>query len=90
MSQPRPKSKPGVVLDPFCGSGTTLVAAHRLGRDWIGFDNNAYAIAITERRLLEEGAEFQVICQSPEHEKELNKAREFVRKHSIKKPAKQR
>ena len=28
----------GVVLDPFCGSGTTLLVAQRLGRKWIGID----------------------------------------------------
>ena len=39
------------VLDPFCGSGTTLVAAHQLGRKWIGIDANAQAIAIATRRL---------------------------------------
>ena len=32
-------SKPGdVVLDPFCGSGTTLIAAEKLGRHWVGMD----------------------------------------------------
>ena len=43
-----------VVLDPFCGSGTTLVAAKRLGRRWIGIDANADAIAIAEKRLAKE------------------------------------
>lgn len=28
----------GVVLDPFCGSGTTLLVAQKLGRKWIGID----------------------------------------------------
>ena len=28
----------GVVLDPFCGSGTTLLVAQRLGRRWLGID----------------------------------------------------
>jgi len=27
-----------VVLDPFCGSGTTCVAAKRLNRHWVGYD----------------------------------------------------
>ena len=32
-------SNPGdVVLDPFCGCGTTIDAAQKLGRDWIGID----------------------------------------------------
>lgn len=45
-------SDPGdVVLDPFCGSGTTLVAAKLLGREFIGFDVSVDAINITNSRL---------------------------------------
>jgi site-specific DNA-methyltransferase (adenine-specific) len=40
-----------LVLDPFCGSGTTLVAAQQLRRDWIGVDANAQAIEMASRRL---------------------------------------
>ena len=40
-----------VVLDPFCGSGTTLVAANNLGRQYIGIDENPDAIRIAEERL---------------------------------------
>ena len=40
-----------VVLDPFCGSGTTLVAAHKLGRDWIGIDISNDVIDIINGRL---------------------------------------
>lgn len=45
-------SNPGdLVLDCFCGSGTTLVAAQQLGRKWIGIDQSAHAIEVAERRL---------------------------------------
>jgi site-specific DNA-methyltransferase (adenine-specific) len=43
-----------VVLDPFCGSGTTLVAAQQLGRQWIGIDASRQAITIARGRLKEE------------------------------------
>jgi site-specific DNA-methyltransferase (adenine-specific) len=45
-------SNPGdVVLDPFCGCGTTVEAAERLGRDWIGIDVTHYAVTLIEARL---------------------------------------
>jgi site-specific DNA-methyltransferase (adenine-specific) len=45
-------SKPGdVVLDPFCGCGTALVAAERLGRKWVGIDVTYLSIAVMRARL---------------------------------------
>jgi len=47
-------SNPGdIVADFFCGSGTTLAVAEKLGRRWIGCDLSRYAIHITRKRLLE-------------------------------------
>lgn len=40
-----------VVLDPFCGSGTTLVSAKMLNRQYIGIDINSDAIALCKERL---------------------------------------
>ena len=40
-----------LVLDPFCGSGTTLAAARQLGRRYIGIDQNPNAISLCEKRL---------------------------------------
>ncbi|MDQ6796339.1 MAG: site-specific DNA-methyltransferase [Chloroflexota bacterium] len=45
-------SNPGeVVLDPFCGCGTALVAAQRLGREWVGIDVTHLSIAVMRARL---------------------------------------
>lgn len=43
----------GLVLDCFSGSGTTILAAQTLGRNWIGIDQNEKAIILTKKRLLE-------------------------------------
>ena len=40
-----------LVLDPFCGSGTSIVAAQRLNRRWLGIDNTDLAIRVVQQRL---------------------------------------
>lgn len=42
-----------VVLDPFCGCGTTISVAERLKRRWIGIDITHLAIALMRRRLMD-------------------------------------
>ncbi|WHO38738.1 site-specific DNA-methyltransferase [Sphingobium sp. AP49] len=47
-------SNPGdVILDPFCGCGTAVDAAQKLGRRWIGIDITHLAIGLIEKRLRE-------------------------------------
>jgi DNA modification methylase len=45
----------GVVLDPFCGCGTTIEAARNAGRQWIGIDVTHYAVTLIEKRLAKAG-----------------------------------
>jgi site-specific DNA-methyltransferase (adenine-specific) len=40
-----------IVLDPFCGSGSTLLAARSLGRHYVGFDNDEKCVQIALERL---------------------------------------
>lgn len=58
-------SNPGdVVLDPFCGCGTAVDAAQKLGRHWIGIDITHLAIGLIEKRLREgygEAVRFETI-----------------------------
>lgn len=46
-----PKIEGNIVLDPFLGSGTTAVAAKRLGLDWIGIEINSDYAKIAEKRI---------------------------------------
>ena len=46
-------SNPGdVVLDPFCGCGTTVDAAEKLGRKWVGIDVTYIAVDLIVKRLI--------------------------------------
>jgi len=44
-------NKGDLVLDPFCGCGTTIHAAQKLGRQWVGIDVTYLAINLIKRRL---------------------------------------
>lgn len=44
-------TRPGVVLDPFFGSGTVGVVAQSLGRDWLGIELNPAYVELAQRRL---------------------------------------
>jgi site-specific DNA-methyltransferase (adenine-specific) len=55
-----------IVLDPFCGCGTAVAAAQKLGRKWIGIDITHLSIALQKNRLkdmfdLKPGKDYQVI-----------------------------
>jgi len=49
-------NKGDIVLDAFCGCGTTLVVAQKLGRRWIGIDISPTAVKVMEDRLRKVGA----------------------------------
>ena len=67
-------TEPGdVVLDPFCGSGTTLVAAQILNRSSIGIDISKEAIKLTESRLKNPVVTGSIL---------LKKGRESYRQHA--------
>lgn len=60
-----------VVLDPFCGCGTTVHAAQELGRTWIGIDVAHYAVGVIEdrlRRQFGENVQFSVVGRPMEIE----------------------
>jgi len=55
-----------LVFDPFCGCGTTIAAAHKLNRRWIGIDITHLSIALQKFRLQDQfelvsGRDYQVI-----------------------------
>jgi len=51
---------PGTVLDPFCGSGTTVAVARRLGRHGIGLDISAEYLEMARKRgRVTQGINFQ-------------------------------
>jgi len=45
------ETKPGLVVDPFMGSGTTGAVALKLGREFIGFELNPNYVKFAEDRI---------------------------------------
>ena len=66
-----------IVLDPFCGCGTAIAAAQKLGRKWIGIDITHLSIALQKYRLQEMFPEIQFkVVGEPE---DIGAARQLAR-----------
>ena len=63
--------EPGLVLDPFLGSGTTAVVAERLGRDWLGIELSPTFADLARHRLTE-------TRKSPHGDKRTSKRKEVI------------
>lgn len=71
-------SKPGdVILDPFCGCGTTVAVAQRLRRQWLGIDISPTAINLVRRRLTSAGADTIKTYGLPRTQADLHKLKPF-------------
>jgi DNA modification methylase len=62
-----------IILDPFCGCGTAVIAAQKLRRKWIGIDITHLAVDVMQRRLkrdfdLNEGRDYLVIGTPRDHQ----------------------
>ncbi|MCS6869916.1 MAG: DNA methyltransferase, partial [Anaerolineae bacterium] len=69
-----------VVLDPFCGCGTAIIAAQQLGRRWIGIDITHLAIALNKWRLRDrfgDDVRYRIIGQPVD----LSSARQLAREN---------
>lgn len=49
-----------VIVDPFCGTGTTLVAAKKNNRHFIGIEKNAEYCELAKRRIMEETCQTEI------------------------------
>ena len=66
-------SPDAIVLDPFLGSGTTAVAAKKLGKNYIGIDSNPEYVKIAEKRLQElDGRRSQNEAEVEKYASQLN------------------
>ena len=74
----RMSSKPNdIVLDPFAGCGTTMVAAQRLGRQWIGIDISPTAVELMKRRMATVGATTIKLVGMPVTDEQLRALKPF-------------
>lgn len=75
----------GVVLDPFCGCGTTVHAAEELGRRWIGIDISSFATGLVRDRIVKafpqlEKADISLLGNIP---KDAHSARTLAQRDSF-------
>lgn len=68
----------GVLLDPFCGCGTAIHAAEKLGRQWLGIDITHLAISVIEERLRKHFPEVQFETHGTP--KDFDAARDLARR----------
>jgi site-specific DNA-methyltransferase (adenine-specific) len=77
-------SNPGdVVLDPFCGCGTTIAAAQALGRPWIGIDITHLAITLIKQRLKDSFGIEQAVRSTPSRKGETAKVGEAAAEYGV-------
>ncbi len=69
--------KEGIIIDPYCGSGTTLVAAKILGHHYIGIDISSEYVEYSIKRL-------------ENYTSEIKKVEEEISKHAVRKTFKER
>lgn len=70
-------NKGDVILDPFCGCGTTVAVAERMQREWIGIDISPTAVRLIKRRMDKARADNIVVDGLPESEGDLRGLRPF-------------
>jgi site-specific DNA-methyltransferase (adenine-specific) len=76
-------SNPGdVVLDPFCGCGTSVAVAHRLQRRWVGIDISTTAIEVMKRRLSVLGSH-PIVVNEPDSIADLKALKPFEFKNWV-------
>lgn len=74
----RSSSKAGdIVLDPFCGCGTSVAVAEKLGRQWIGIDISPTAVNLIVRRMIRLGVDNVITHGLPQTENDLRKLKPF-------------
>ncbi len=68
-----------LVLDPFCGCGTTVHAAEKLARRWIGIDVTHHAITVIEERIAAEFPKLKLEVEG--RPRDLESARDLARRN---------
>lgn len=73
-------NKGDLVLDPFCGCGTTVAVAERLNRRWVGIDITYLAIDVISKRLKESGIKENIDFEIDGEPKDVYSAKKLAEK----------